>query len=105
MKLKINFEWRKKNEPDLDPEFLVKTALKAAGYTVGHIQIQGVWDEDKPATAQGPWDETRLPHEMVAKWVVDQDQQWPEYTCNTGDGSWIKAQATSTKLQAASAKL
>jgi len=65
MKLKINFEWRKKKEPDLNPEFLVKTALKAAGYTVGHIQIQGVWDEDKPATAQGPWDETRIPHEEI----------------------------------------
>jgi hypothetical protein len=65
MKLKVNFEWRKKNEPDLNPEFLVKTALKAAGYTVGHIQIQGVWDEDKPVIAQGPWDETRIPHENI----------------------------------------
>ena len=51
----------------MDAEFLVKTALKAAGYTVGHIQVQGVWDEDKPAIAQGPWDETRLPHEEIAK--------------------------------------
>ena len=54
MKLKVNFEWRQKEEPHLDAEFLVKTALKAAGYTVGHIQVQGVWDEDKPAIAQGP---------------------------------------------------
>ena len=65
MKARVNFEWRKKNEPDLNPEFLVKTALKAAGYTVGHIQIQGVWDEDKPVIAQGPWDETRIPHENI----------------------------------------
>ena len=65
MKLKVNFEWRRKDEPDLDAEFLVKTALKAAGYTVGHIQIQGVWDEDKPVIAQGPWDETRIPHENI----------------------------------------
>jgi hypothetical protein len=67
MKLKVNFEWRRKDEPDLDPEFLVRTALKAAGYTVGHIEVQGVWDEDKPAIAQGPWDETRIPHEDIVK--------------------------------------
>ena len=66
MKIKINVEWRKKDEPDLGPEFVVRTALKAAGYTVGHISVQGVWDEDKPAMPQGPWDETRLPHEMIA---------------------------------------
>ena len=67
MKLKVNFEWRKKDEPDLSPEFVVRTALKAAGYTVGHVAVQGVWDEDKPARPQGPWDGSRLPHEMVAK--------------------------------------
>ena len=55
MKLKVNFEWRKKEEPDLTPEFLIRAALKAAGYHVGHIAVQGVWDED------------RLPHELVAK--------------------------------------
>ena len=65
MKAQVRFEWRKKNEPDLNPEFLVKTALKAAGYTVGHIEVQGVWDEDKPAHAGGPWDETRIPHEEI----------------------------------------
>ena len=48
MKVKINIEWRKKEEPGLDPEFLVRTALKSAGYHVGHVEIQGVWDEDKP---------------------------------------------------------
>ncbi len=69
MKLKVNFEWRNLEEPQdsaASPEFLVRTALKAAGYTVGHVAVQGVWDEDKPARPQGPWDETRLPHEMVA---------------------------------------
>ena len=67
MKIKINIEWRKKEEPELPPEFVVRTALKAAGYTVGHIAVQGVWDEDKPARAQVPWDENRLPHEEVAR--------------------------------------
>ena len=67
MKIKINIEWRKKEEPELGPEFVVRTALKAAGYTVGPIAVQGVWDEDKPARAQGPWDENRLPHEEVAR--------------------------------------
>ncbi len=67
MKIRANFEWRKKDEPDLSPEFVVRTALKAAGYTVGHIAVQGVWDEDKPARAQGAWDGNRLPHELVAK--------------------------------------
>ena len=67
MKIKINIEWRKKEEPELGPEFVVRTALKAAGYTVGHIAVQGVWDEDKQARPQGPWDENRLPHEEVAR--------------------------------------
>ena len=67
MKIKINIEWRKKEEPELPPEFVVRTALKAAGYTVGHIAVQGGWDEDKPARPQGPWDENRLPHEEVAR--------------------------------------
>ena len=48
MKLKVNFEWRKKDEPELDPEFLVRTALKAAGYNVGHIEVQGVWTKTNP---------------------------------------------------------
>jgi len=65
MKIKINVEWRKKDEPEFSPEETVRTALKAAGYTVGHISVQGVWDEDKPARPQGPWDGNRLPHEMV----------------------------------------
>ena len=67
MRANLNFEWRKKDEPDLSAEFVIRTALKSAGYTVGHIAVQGVWDEDKPAQPQGPWDETRLPHEEVAR--------------------------------------
>ena len=67
MKIKINIEWRKKEEPELGPEFVVRKALKAAGYTVGHIAVQGGWDEDKPAKPQGPWNENRLPHEEVAR--------------------------------------
>ncbi len=38
-------------------------------------------------------------------WVDNPGQQWPKSTCSTGDGSRTKAQATSGKLQAASAKL
>ena len=67
MKIKINIEWRKKEEPELGPEFVVRTALKAAGYTVGHIAVQGAWDEDKPKFPGGKWDEHRLPHEEIAK--------------------------------------
>ena len=64
---RVNFEWRKKDEPDTSAEFYIRTALKAAGYTVGHVAVQGVWDEDKPRFAGGKWDETRLPHEEIAK--------------------------------------
>jgi len=67
MKVKINIEWRKIDEPEFSPEEIVRKALKAAGWTVGHIAVQGVWDEDKPARVGGPWDETRLPHEDVIK--------------------------------------
>ena len=67
MKVKINIEWRKIDEPEFSPEEIVRKALKAAGWAVGHIAVQGVWDEDKPARVGGPWDETRLPHEDVIK--------------------------------------
>ena len=69
MKLTVNFDWRQLQEPMTQeeiPECVVREALKKAGYTVGHIAVQGVWDEDKPARPRGPWDGTRLPHEMVA---------------------------------------
>jgi hypothetical protein len=43
-------------------------ALKEAGYSVASLpDVQGVWDEDKPVQLGGPWDETRMPHEEVAK--------------------------------------
>jgi hypothetical protein len=43
-------------------------ALKEAGYSVASApDVQGVWDEDKPVQLGGPWDETRMPHEEVAK--------------------------------------
>ena len=63
----VNFEWRKKEEPDTSAEFYIRTALKAAGYHVGRVFVQGVWDEDKPKIPGGKWDETRLPHEEIAK--------------------------------------
>jgi len=52
---------------NLPAELVIRTALKAAGYTVGHIATQGVWDEDKPKFAHGKWDASRLPHEEIAK--------------------------------------
>ena len=63
----VNFEWRKKDEPDQPAEFYIRTALKAAGYTVSHIAVQGIWDEDKPQFPGGKWDATRLPHEEITK--------------------------------------
>ena len=70
MKLTVNFDWRKLQEPMTQeeiPECVVREALKKAGYTVGHIAVQGVWDEDKPKFPGGKWDENRLPHEEIAK--------------------------------------
>ena len=70
MRLQIKFEWRQLEEPEpiQDAAWVVKKALESAGYTIaGFPEVQGVWDEDKPARAGGPWDETRLPHEDVVK--------------------------------------
>ena len=67
MRANVNFEWRKKEEPDHPAEFYIRTALKAAGYIVSPVSVQGVWDEDKPKFPGGKWDETRLPHEEVAR--------------------------------------
>ena len=67
MKASFNFEWRKKDEPDQLAEFVIQDALKKAGYHVDRVFVYGVWDEDKPKFPGGPWDETRLPHEEVAK--------------------------------------
>ena len=67
MKSTVTFEWRKKEAPDTPAEFYIRTGLKAAGYTVTHVAVQGAWDEDKPKIAGGKWDETRLPHEEITK--------------------------------------
>ena len=67
MRANVNFEWRKKEEPDQPAEFYIRTALKSAGYTVERAFVQGSWDEDKPRIPGGKWDETRLPHEEIAK--------------------------------------
>ena len=69
MKEQLNLQWRKKDEPEKiqEPEYVIRKALDAAGYYVGHIAVQGVWDEDKPQFPGGKWDETRLPHSEIAK--------------------------------------
>lgn len=68
MKARVKFEWRKHREPENyeDAAWVIKNALKAAGYSVAeHPDVYGVWDEDKPARVGGPWDETRIPHEEI----------------------------------------
>jgi hypothetical protein len=70
MRAQVKFEWRNLEEPEghQDAGWVIKNALQAAGYSVASMpDVQGVWDEDKPAHAGGPWNETRLPHEEVAK--------------------------------------
>jgi len=64
---RVEFQWRKKDEPDQSAELVIRDALKKAGYTVGHIAVQGIWDEDKPQFLGGKWDATRLPHQEIAK--------------------------------------
>ena len=64
---RVEFQWRKKDEPDQSAEFVIRDALKKAGYTVGHIAVQGAWDEDKPRFPGGKWDENRLPHEVITE--------------------------------------
>jgi len=68
MKAQVKFEWRNLKEPEghQDPAYIIGNALKEAGYSVANFpQVQGVWDEDKPAHLGGPWDETRLSHEEI----------------------------------------
>jgi len=68
MKAQVKFEWRWNEEPETiqDAAWVIKKALQAAGYSVAsHPDVQGVWDEDKPARLGGPWDETRLSHEEI----------------------------------------
>ena len=69
MRAQVKFEWRNLEEPEpiQDAAWVIKTALQKAGYSVASApDVQGVWDEDKPAHLGGPWDETRLPHEEIA---------------------------------------
>jgi len=63
MKATVNFEWRDINEPTFAPEEIIRKALYDAGYSVGHIFVQGVFDEDK--TKFFGVGEDRLPHEEV----------------------------------------
>ena len=68
MRAQVKFEWRNLEEPEghQDAGWVIKNALQAAGYSVASMpDVQGVWDEDKPAHLGGPWDETRLPHEEI----------------------------------------
>ena len=68
MKAQVKFEWRKKEEPEghQDPAYIIGNALKEAGYSIANFpQVQGTWDEDKPAHLGGPWNETRLPHDVI----------------------------------------
>ena len=68
MKLSVNFDWRKKDEPEAHPERFIVDALREHGYTVANsVFVQGSWDEDKPRFPGGKWDENRLPHEEIAK--------------------------------------
>jgi len=69
MKAQLNLQWRKKDEPEKiqEPEYVIRKALDAAGYYVGHITVQGVWDEDKPIQPGGKWDASRVPHEEIAR--------------------------------------
>jgi hypothetical protein len=68
MKAQVKFEWRNLADPEShqDAAWVIKNALQAAGYTVASFpEVQGAWDEDKPARAGGPWNETRLSHEEI----------------------------------------
>ena len=64
MKVSINLEWRNKNEPEptQDVEWVVRSALKKAGWTVGYVFTQGDIFEDKTKI---PFSDSleRLPHE------------------------------------------
>ena len=67
MKIKINIEWRKKEEPEpiQEAEYVVRRALIEAGYDVGHIFVQGDYLEDKAKIPFSNGD--TFPHEEVAR--------------------------------------
>ena len=64
MKASINLEWRNKNEPEptQDIEWVIRSALKKAGRTVGYVFVQGDTLEDKTKI---PFSDNleRLPHD------------------------------------------
>ena len=63
MKATVNFEWRDIYEPTFTPEEIIRKALYDNGYSVGHIFVQGAFDEDKTKIFGSDGD--RLPHEEV----------------------------------------
>jgi len=66
------------------------------------IQMVKKDQEETRARFEERWDKE---DQEAAQWAAVPGQQWPAFTCSTGDGSGIKAQVTSAKLQAASSKL
>jgi hypothetical protein len=64
MKVTAHVEWRKLGEPIQGLEEVILNALREAGYTTGHIFVQGDPMEDKSKVPFS--DLERLPHEMVA---------------------------------------
>ena len=78
----------------LNPKFGTQNAKHAFLLEeVGLSESEYLTCLNNAATNYGEW-----------KGVEDPGQQWPAFTCNTGDGFRIKAQATSSKPQAASVK-
>ena len=66
------------------------------------IQMVKKDQEETKARFEERWDKE---DKEAAQWAVVPGQQWPESSCSMRDGSRIKDRATSTKQQAASAKL
>ena len=68
MKATINLEWLQINEPEptQDIEWVVRSALRNAGWNVGHIFVQGDPLEDKTKI---PFSNNleRIPHEDAIK--------------------------------------
>ena len=67
MKVTVNVEWRKKEEPTEDLEIIIGKALKKAGYHYGNVFVQGTYDEDKTIYPLG--DGARFPHDQIAKQI------------------------------------
>ena len=67
--------------------------------------IQRLSEENAPQASNPGKDSDTNNLGARTKWVDVQEHQWPGFTWAIGDGSKLKAQATSFKLQAASVKL